>query len=161
MTTTAYPNPATHATTADPWDAPYFGGAVYFQYRASMTLTTQVLAPAATAKVAEAIPPTSQPQRVFATDPWDAPYFGGPIYLRFPAFAGPTTRDISERAEAALDQSTAEIASPEISQSVAVASPSEPATTSLDAPVAEPEVTGARATQRGRWGWLASLFGRG
>ncbi len=148
MTTTAYPNPATHATTADPWDAPYFGGAVYFRYRVPMTLTTQVAAPAPTAKVAESTPPTSQPQRIFATDPCDAPYFGGPIYLRFPAFAGPTS-DVSASVETTLVKGTTEIATPETNQPVAVALPS------------KPEVTATRATQRGRWGWLASLFGRG
>ena len=62
---------------------------------------------------------TSQPQLAVTTDPWDAPYFGGPIYLRFPDFTGPTTSGVSEPKETSPNQSATEMATPEPSQPVA------------------------------------------
>ncbi|HEX9037365.1 MAG TPA: hypothetical protein VF808_10285 [Ktedonobacterales bacterium] len=69
-------------------------------------------------------------------DPWDAPYFGGPVYLTYPAFA---------------------VAAPppavEVSRPVASA-PAEPAL------VAAPPPAMASAAAPARRGWLARLFGR-
>ncbi len=65
------------APPADPWDAPYFGGIVYFSYRPT-PLPTPATSEAALAKL---------PYTVNAWEPWDAPYFGAPIYLNFPGFS--------------------------------------------------------------------------
>lgn len=69
---------------ADPWDAPYFGGPVYFGYRPTLAAVTDVHA----ALVARA---SDNAARVVETmtagalpaDPWDAPYFGGPVYFGY------------------------------------------------------------------------------
>jgi hypothetical protein len=101
VTTPVYPHvvspPAMAAgpQTADPWDAPYFGGTVYFEYRAAAPLPPQAPVPG----VVSPSPPVRKP---LATDPWDTPYFGGTTYLRFPAFTGPASLAASSDADAVL-----------------------------------------------------------
>jgi hypothetical protein len=134
---------AERSQPADPWDAPYFGGTVYFRYRASATLPPQEPTPSAAAST----PSTRQP---LATDPWDAPYFCGPIYLRFPDFSPPIASGLPSHADASQVDGVVELPAPGLSQpSVRV---------SAFESVAAPDVPSTK--RRGRWGWLVGLMKR-
>jgi hypothetical protein len=74
---------------------------------------------------------TSAPSAQIKHDPWDAPYFGAPVYLIYPAFAAPVTVTTPSPAAA--------VAAP-----IATAEP-------------EPALVAAAAPARG---WLSRLFGR-
>jgi hypothetical protein len=73
---------------SDPWDMPYFGAPVYFTYQPSLS------APSGTAAVtlvdasgvSESASAASTSPSLLSFDPWDAPYFGGGIFLKYPAF---------------------------------------------------------------------------
>jgi hypothetical protein len=80
---------------------------------------------------------TTAPSAPVKYDPWDAPYFGAPVYLIYPAFAAPVT--VTAPPPAAAD----------VGAPIASAKP-EPALVAAASPVA---VAPAR-------GWLSRLFGR-
>lgn len=100
-TTTTTATPA-RRYAADPWDAPYFGGRVYLSYQPDIADTqpaaARVDAAARAAEVA-ALPrvapgadaarsPNGKPAASGALarfDPWDAPYFGAPVYFGYAA----------------------------------------------------------------------------
>jgi hypothetical protein len=175
MSESASASPTEKAMSADPWDAPYFGAPTYFTYLASLPpLPEPVTMPAASTFAAAsavrlAFPffgaPTydgfpafgadsavsGQADRpLLPADPWDAPYFGAPVYLSY----DPT--HVPSRPE---QPSPARIVEPAGSSPVVAASP--PALASAAAAtVASPPASGAPAPPPPRQGWLARLFGR-
>ena len=73
---------------ADPWDAPYFGGTVYFSYQPTLPALPAVHSAVATygalpAGAREDGASVAAMGGALLADPWDAPYFGGPVYLGY------------------------------------------------------------------------------
>lgn len=130
MTSSPAVSTRNHALPGDPWDAPYFGGAVYLAYQ-PVPIPAPVTVPAG-----------------LAADPWDAPYFGGTVYFRYPdypvAIAVPAGVTV-----------TSEPPSPEPDVSPAVSD------VEVLVAVAETEVIVALPQARKQRNWLARLFGRG
>ncbi len=125
---TALSIPREQTTAADPWDAPYFGAPIYFQYQPSLP------ARAHTEDHASRLP----------VDPWDAPYFGGTVYLGYSAY--PATL-------AAPPASLAPSTGPADEQSLPVSA------AIGKAPISTVQPDGT-ATSTRRRNWLARLFGR-
>ena len=70
---------------ADPWDAPYFGGQTYFHYQPSL-IARAVSGESDTvigADVAAAQRVLSEAASQHPAYPWDAPYFGAPVYFSY------------------------------------------------------------------------------
>ncbi|MGZ3638270.1 MAG: hypothetical protein ACXWQR_22040 [Ktedonobacterales bacterium] len=71
---------------ADPWDAPYFGGPVYFEYRPARPAVMDAHAAweaGASDDAARVVEAQMETAGALPADPWDAPYFGGPVYFRY------------------------------------------------------------------------------
>jgi hypothetical protein len=153
---------------ADPWDAPYFGGRVYFSYHPTLYTTPHIPpAPAlpsadiaSSAAAASTAPAPAEPVQVRALsqrlaplglDPWDAPYFGGPVYFHYPAFP--------VAAAAQLDETPAAPAGGLLAPSALSASPV--AVETAGPPAATPALAGTLAPPPRRRGWLARLFRAG
>ncbi len=102
---------------ADPWDAPYFGAPVYLAYQptlapqqATRPAAARVQAPTvasldvATASERRAAPGVRAASQTTQWDPWDAPYFGAPVYLAYRAqpLACPSAEWVAPMAVASL-----------------------------------------------------------
>lgn len=85
-------------------------------------------------------------QASVAYDPWDAPYFGAPVYLAYPGFVARDAGSAPERSNGAAPPAPA----------TEERRPSETVT-----PVAATSVSAAAApcAETRRRGWLARLFG--
>ena len=86
------------AQPADPWDAPYFGGPVFFVYApqngapkegvVSSSAASSASTPASSAQslsAASVSAPTTTPL-AFSNAPWDAPFFGAPVHFAYPRY---------------------------------------------------------------------------
>jgi hypothetical protein len=171
----------TSVPAADPWDAPYFGGRVYFSYHPTLypTLDTSPApalpsaAIAATSSTAPTLPEQAQAQASSRTpsplslDPWDAPYFGGPVYFRYPAFPVAVAALAAPAAQLdAMPDAPSGIPTPTPSSPSALPDP--PAIQETRGPLAATPATPAApvtastpAPTPPRRGWLARLFRAG
>jgi hypothetical protein len=88
---------ATHTPhqPADPWDAPYFGGRVFLAYNPRAVTAPGAASLPSQSAVPQAAPRVQPPNASSALasvrpalglDAWDAPYFGGPVFFRYPAY---------------------------------------------------------------------------
>ena len=88
---------ATYASNqpADPWDAPYFGGPVFLAYAPSLIAAPVAASAPAQSAAPQAVPGVQPPNSFSAAaavrpalglDAWDAPYFGGPVFFRYPTY---------------------------------------------------------------------------
>ncbi len=76
---------------ADPWDAPYFGGRTYFHYQPSL-IARAVSGESGTvigAAVTDAQRVRSEAASRNLAYPWDAPYFGAPVYFSYSSHVVP------------------------------------------------------------------------
>jgi hypothetical protein len=87
---------ATHTPQpADPWDAPYFGGPVFLAYAPGLVAAPVAVSSPAQSAAPQAVPGVQPPSSSAAPtavrpalglDAWDAPYFGGPVFFRYPTY---------------------------------------------------------------------------
>jgi hypothetical protein len=87
---------ATHTPQpADPWDAPYFGGPVFLAYAPGLVAASGAASSPAQSAAPQAVPGVQPPSSSAAPaavrpalglDAWDAPYFGGPVFFRYPTY---------------------------------------------------------------------------
>jgi hypothetical protein len=140
------PRTATAPTSFDPWDAPYFGAATYFNYQATLWYAKDPVEPIVTSAASGA--PAGSPRRF---DPWDAPYFGGVIYFSY----SPALPDRPVQTTAAPLASDAAVPEPSSQQP----EPAPGATVAENQPSEQAPVTSDPAGPRKR-NWWAHLFGQ-
>jgi hypothetical protein len=147
--------PGSHLAATDPWDAPYFGVPVYLRYQADSSYSDPLpvaLNATPMPDTTTAFAPAHAETDASAHDrslPWDGPYFGAPIYLRYPAYPVATDMFVAANGQSPV----AEYANPQL----AVEASSTPGDEAVPATHISP--LAAMPPVRQRQSWLARLFG--
>lgn len=131
-------------TAADPWDMPYFGGPTYFHYQPSLLSLHGDEASSLLTGAVDAESATPAYTSSYSVDPWDAPYFGGPVYFDYRANPAALTSPLPSLGSSS--SAAREDARP--LAGVAAATPSR---------AILPEGAASRTVRRN---WLARLFGQ-
>jgi hypothetical protein len=130
---------------SDPWDMPYFGAPIYFTYQPSLSAPSGAAAVTLVDAigVSESASAASTSPSLLSFDPWDAPYFGGAIFLKYPAFpVALPTRD-------ALDSAMTDTPSVELAPALVTV------TGNTSAVISAPRTRELSATKRRHWfAWL-------
>jgi hypothetical protein len=119
-----------------------------------MTFTLRESSSAVTALARASVP---------AADPWDAPYFGGPIYFRYPAFPVAVAALTCPAAQLDVMPAAPSVAPTPAPDSLISPAPSAPpvALETSGPPAAIPATASIQASTPRRRGWLARLFRAG
>ncbi len=151
------------APVADPWDAPYFGAPIYLTYQPTLSATPAgrpANSPSAPATLlgaphSDALTPTPRSDTRTAAprwDPWDAPYFGAPVYLAYQPTPLPEPAEGAAQPTAQIDAASALLIRESERPLVAVGAATTPLTPAQ--PVGE-----TRRPDIGA-GWRQTWFGR-